>query len=195
MFDWSPTLYRSMAIENAVDATPQVERVAVAQCVGQERRREILVADRAQETPDRQGANGSGAAITGRGVRPAMNHGVRDLYASRPAIDQYAPDLALQDGQQRPGGFEVGGVVHLERRGQLTLYPVDQGPHGGDVRAADEDGGGPEHLLLHVRLGPEAAHIRGEQCDLALIGPVLRGAAPGDLRQPGIRGETGDPLL
>ena len=95
-----------MAIQDAVDAPPEVEWVAVAQRLGQERHREILVADRAQETPDRQGANGGGAAVAGRGVRPAMHHSVRDLYASRPAIDQDAPDLALQDGQQRPGAGE-----------------------------------------------------------------------------------------
>ena len=60
----------------------------------------VLVADRSQETPDREGPDRGCAKVRAGRVGTAMNHGVRDLDAGGEAVDQDTARLAFQNRQQ-----------------------------------------------------------------------------------------------
>ena len=76
--------------------------VAVGNRAGQQRLRHVLVGDRAQEALDRAGAHRGGAGVRRRGERTAVHHGVADLDAGRPAVEQDAAGLAV------PGSAAAG---------------------------------------------------------------------------------------
>ncbi len=114
-----------LSLPFAVEQAPQLQRVAVLQCLRQQRIREVLVAHRAQEAQDRRRAHRGGTDIGGGRERPAMNHGIAHLDTGRPAIDQNAPGLAFKGRQQRTGAVDVG-IVQLQR--SRSTGPPDARP-------------------------------------------------------------------
>ena len=96
-----------MVLEHSVDAAGQSPRVVVAQRLGQEVGGDVLVGDGSLEPLDREAADAGGRCVGRRGERAAVDHRVAHLDAGRPAVEEDAAGLELEDGEQLPAAASL----------------------------------------------------------------------------------------
>ena len=150
--------------------------------------RNVLVSDWPQESFDRASADRGAARVGGGGVRAAVHHGVTNLDAGWPAVEQNATGLEFEDRQQCAGGVIVG-FVGVHGRGQLALDVLGDGTHLGGVGTAHDQAGGSEHLGLKLLRREEAGGVGGKQSGAAR-GLAVVGLAAAD--EVGFSAECGD---
>ena len=83
------------------------------------------------------------------GIGAAVDHGVADLDAGGPAVEQDAAGLEFEDRQQLRGVVVVG-LVGVHGRGELAFDVLGDGLHLGGVLAAHDEAGGAEDLGLQA---------------------------------------------
>ena len=118
----------------------------------------------------------------GRRERAAVDHGVPDLDAGGPAVEQDPADPVLEHRQQRPGRVPVGRVV-VDGRGQLALEPGepasrarrrrssgrrrDDAPNTSSIAGTFGSRGRAEHGSRATR--PSPARAGGDPLDAGLL--------------------------
>ena len=108
---------------------------------------EILVAHRAQEAVDGQGAHRSATGIRGGRPGAAVDHGITDFDTGRVAIDQHATDLLLEQRHQIAGLCQFVRLTQ-QGRGQLAAQALQGRQQLRAVSHFDDDGGRTEDFFL-----------------------------------------------
>ncbi len=77
----------TVTFQHAVHEPPDAQRIGLLQFIWQRRLGEILKTYRAQKAFDGPCADGSGASVRGRGIRPAVGHCVGDFHAGGKTVE------------------------------------------------------------------------------------------------------------
>src|SRR4051794_20878545 len=109
----------------ALDALGDAPRVVVAGSLGQEVGRHVLVGDRSLETVDGEGTDRRGPGVARRGERSTVDHRVPHLDPGRPAVEEDAAHLRLEERQEGARRVVVG-LPGLDGDGELPLEATDR---------------------------------------------------------------------
>ena len=151
------------------------------ECGGQQAVREVLIADRAQETQDSRGADRGGSRVGGGREWASVDHRITHLNTGGPAVDQQASGFAFQSRQQGPGTFQVC-VIQLQGDGQLAFQMLEDLADLFSIGALHDQRRGPEYLGLQRRIGDKVPGPGDKQVGLALVGRIAFQACCGFLR-------------
>lgn len=148
---------------NPVHQPRNPQWVAILQRFRQPRVRVVLVAHRAQETLDGQGAHRGASGVRGGRVRTAVDHRVADFHAGRIAVEQQAPCLLFQERYQVGEGRQVFRFGD-QGRGELPVQPMQRALQFGVVGDLDDHAGRAEDFFLQQLVAlQQQADVRLEQ--------------------------------
>ncbi len=112
----------------SIHQPPEAERIGFLQFIRQRSVGKVLKTNRSREPLNRACADGSGAPVGGRRIRPAVRHGMAHLDAGGKTVEDEAPGLRGEQIHQ----LTIGGQFvrqRVNRRRELAFKQPCGGKH------------------------------------------------------------------